>query len=248
MHDYAGASARGDRRTACSWKSVTLSANQRQHYPLDNDERRFARQWTAMYVAKQSAKIVYMFTIPRWIGALSSPHQLSIRAALQNEQFILHYQPKVNLRTCQLVGVEALIRWNHPEQGLLSPAKFLPLIENTDLDIAVGEWVIATALRQLDAWQANGLSTQISVNISAYHLESPDFVKKLQEQLARYPNISVNHLQIEVLETVALADVAKVRHIIEDCKKFGGSFALDDLVLDVIPAYLSSLPIDTLQN
>jgi EAL domain-containing protein (putative c-di-GMP-specific phosphodiesterase class I) len=167
---------------------------------------------------------------------------------MKDGQFELYYQPKVDLRSRQLTGVEALIRWNHPEMGLLLPAKFLPPIENTDLDIAIGEWVIASALNQLDIWHAAGLNIEVSINISAHHLESAHFTAKLQQQLSRHSGQIAKNLGIEVLETVALGDITNVSFIIEECKKLGLCFALDDFGTGYSSlSYLSSLPIDTLK-
>jgi len=97
----------------------------------------------------------------------------AIRSALDKDQFVLHYQPKVNMRTGLVTGVEALIRWQHPQRGLLGPFEFLPLIENNPMSIEIGEWVIDTALRQISQWQTLGLILPkgISVNIAAMQLQ-----------------------------------------------------------------------------
>jgi EAL domain-containing protein (putative c-di-GMP-specific phosphodiesterase class I) len=221
-------------------------------YPLDDEDTdtllRHADQ--AMYISKQSGKNRFHIYDPALDQRARNQQKLikSIQLGLQEGQFELYYQPKVDLNTRRLVGAEALIRWNHPEMGLLPPAGFLPSIENTDLDIKIGEWVIATALRQLEEWQAAGLHIAISINISAYHLESSRFIDKLREQLAQHPDPLAARLEIEVLETVALEDITKVSHIIESCKKLGIGFALDDFGTGYSSlSYLSSLPIDTLK-
>ncbi|OGT23213.1 MAG: hypothetical protein A3K00_02860 [Gallionellales bacterium RIFOXYD2_FULL_52_7] len=132
--------------------------------------------------------------------------------------------------------------------GELSPARFLPAIENTELDILLGEWVINSALQQMDLWREAGLSIEISVNISAYHLESAHFVDKLQAQLSAHPDVQAAHFQIEVLETAALEDIGEVSMIIEACKNLGVSFALDDFGTGYSSlAYLSRLPVDVLK-
>ncbi|TAJ80187.1 MAG: EAL domain-containing protein [Gallionellaceae bacterium] len=221
-------------------------------YPLDEEDTdtllRHADQ--AMYMAKQSGKNRFHIYDPALDQRTRTQQELlkGIQSALQNGQFELYYQPKIDLRTQQLVGTEALIRWNHPEMGLIPPIKFLPAIKNTDLDIAIGEWVIASALRQLGLWRAAGLDIEVSINISAHHLESQGFVEKLQQQLAQHPGLPSNRFQIEVLETVALEDIAQVTRIIEDSKRIGVSFALDDFGTGYSSlSYLSSLPIDTLK-
>ena len=147
-----------------------------------------------------------------------------------------------------MVGAEALIRWRHPERGIIPPAEFLRTIENTDLDIAIGDWVIVTALTQIKLWQNAGLIIEVSINISGYHLESKNFIEKLSHKLGKHPEISEGMLQIEVLETVALNDVNVVQGIIESCRKIGVGFALDDFGTGYSSlSYLSNLPVDTLK-
>jgi diguanylate cyclase (GGDEF)-like protein/hemerythrin-like metal-binding protein/PAS domain S-box-containing protein len=221
-------------------------------YPLDEEDPdtllRHADQ--AMYIAKQSGKNrFHIYDVNLDKRARNQNDFLkSIRVALEQNQFELHYQPKVNLRTKDLVGAEALIRWRHPERGLLSPAEFLRQVENTDLDIQIGEWVTSTALEQIQLWRSAGLDIEVSINISGYHLESRDFVSKLQRQLANYATLPFGKLQIEVLETIALNDVAAVQGIIESCRKFGVGFALDDFGTGYSSlSYLSALPVDTLK-
>jgi len=221
-------------------------------YPLDDEEPdtllRHADQ--AMYVAKQSGKNRFHIYDPAMDKRARRQHDFlkHIHFGLENNQFELFYQPKINLRTRQLVGAEALIRWRHPERGLLSPAEFLPQIENTELDIKIGEWVTATALTQLNFWHKEGLDLEISINISGYHLESKYFVEQLKKQLAVYPDIYKGRLQIEVLETVAITDISIVRKIIEECREIGVGFALDDFGTGYSSlAYLSKLPVDVLK-
>jgi len=221
-------------------------------YPLDNEDQdtllRHADQ--AMYVAKQSGKNRFHIYDVALDQRARDQHEFlkSIRHGLEHDQFELHYQPKVNLRTKQLVGVEALIRWQHPERGLLFPAEFLRHIENTELDIEIGEWVTATALAQMSRWQNAGLDIEVSINISGYHLESPRFLERLLLQLAQYPDMPLGKLQIEMLETVALNDIAIVQGIIDACGKIGVGFALDDFGTGYSSlTYLSSLPVDVLK-
>lgn len=219
-------------------------------YPLDDEDAdtllRHADQ--AMYVAKQSGKNRFHIYDPALDQRARSQHDLlkSVGYGLLNEQFELYYQPKVDLRSQTLIGAEALIRWNHPELGRLTPDKFLPAIENSELDIVLGEWVIVTALAQMSRWRAAGLNIEISINISAYHLESAQFFNKLQQQLLCYPDVT--GLQIEVLETAALEDIVEVSRIIEECKKLGVGFALDDFGTGYSSlSYLSRLPVDALK-
>jgi EAL domain-containing protein (putative c-di-GMP-specific phosphodiesterase class I) len=151
-----------------------------------------------------------------------------IERALQKCELVLHYQPKVNLLTGQMVGVEALIRWEHPNKGLLAPAAFLPVIEEHALAIDVGEWVIDTALGQVEAWQSQGLTVPMSVNVGARQLQQTNFVSRLAALLDRHPGVAPQDLTLEILETSAVQDIAYVAKVIEDCRKMGVTFALDD--------------------
>lgn len=221
-------------------------------YPIDDEDPdtllRHADQ--AMYVAKQSGKNrFHIYDVALDKSARDQNVFLKgIRHAIENNQFELHYQPKINLSNKALVGSEALIRWRHPERGLLAPSEFLRFVENSDLDIAIGEWVIATALAQIHHWQRIGLDIEVSINISGYHLESLGFVEKLQQQLACYPDLPSGKLQIEILETVALNDITVVQGIIESCRKIGVGFALDDFGTGYSSlSYLSALPVDALK-
>ncbi len=234
-------------------KAVSISASIGVSiYPLDDGDPdillRHADQ--AMYVAKQSGKNrfhIHDVALDRRARD-QSEFIKSIRYALEHKQFELYYQPKINLRTKKLVGAEALIRWRHPERGVLPPSEFLSYVENTDLDVAIGDWVTSTALAQMDQWRKDGKNIAVSINISGYHLESPDFLQKLEQQISVYPDIPHGDLQIEVLETVALNDTAKVRDIIEICRSFGIGFALDDFGTGYSSlSYLSGLPVDTIK-
>jgi EAL domain-containing protein (putative c-di-GMP-specific phosphodiesterase class I) len=128
----------------------------------------------------------------------------------------------------KVIGAEALIRWQHPEKGLLAPAAFLPVIEDHPLAVDVGEWVIDTALTQIELWGAAGLDLPVSVNIGARQLQQENFVQRLQALLARHPQVNAGSLELEVLETSALADIAQVSQVIEACATIGVKFALDD--------------------
>jgi len=127
-----------------------------------------------------------------------------------------------------VIGAEALIRWQHPQQGLLMPAEFLPVIETDALAIEVGEWVIDTALAQMAQWLQQGLELPVSVNVGARQLQQADFVSRLQTLLSEHPQVRTANLEIEILETSALEDLARVSQVIEDCSAIGVRFAMDD--------------------
>ena len=151
-----------------------------------------------------------------------------IRRALAAGQFVLYYQPKVNMRTGAVIGAEALIRWQHPERGLLPPGMFLPVIEDHPIAIDLGEWVIDTALAQIEAWQAAGLNIPVSVNVGALQLQQPDFVDRLKALLAAHPRVKASYLELEVLETSALQDLAQTSQLLQACREMGVPVALDD--------------------
>lgn len=221
-------------------------------YPLDNEDPdtllRHADQ--AMYLAKQRGKNCYHIFDPHEDARIRINHEQRTRLeqGLRANEFELFYQPKVALENHRVVGAEALIRWRHPERGLLPPAKFLPLIENSVLEIQVGEWVIDTALAQMDYWNQQGLNLDVSINIDASHLQAAGFVEILQQKLAQYPDVQPRQLQIEILETAALADIATVTGIIDACVALGIRFALDDFGTGYSSlSYLRRLPADTLK-
>jgi diguanylate cyclase (GGDEF)-like protein/PAS domain S-box-containing protein len=184
----------------------------------------------AMYQAKLTGKNKYHLFDADHDSHIRDHHVNveRIRSALRQDQFVLYYQPKVNMRSGEVIGVEALIRWQHPEKGLLAPGTFLPLIEEDPLAIEVGEWVIQTALAQNASWQAAGLRMPISVNVGARQLQQVDFLDRLRGILAHYPQLTSGDLDIEILETSALEDIGQVSRVIEECAKLGVDFALDD--------------------
>ncbi|MDD2879074.1 MAG: EAL domain-containing protein [Rhodoferax sp.] len=213
--------------------------------PVDADQlMRQADQ--AMYQAKLSGKNryhVFDAVLDRSVRGLHERID-EIARALSSQEFVLYYQPKVNLRTGQVVGAEALIRWQHPSKGLLSPALFLPVIEDHLLSVALGDWVIDAALKQLGQWQALGLTLPVSVNVSARQLQGDDFVKKLCDALAQHPAVSPALLSIEVLETSVLEDLGHVADIISACARLGVTCALDDFGTGYSSlTYLKHLPV-----
>ncbi|MCK9531598.1 MAG: EAL domain-containing protein [Gammaproteobacteria bacterium] len=204
----------------------------------------------AMYQAKLAGRNRYQLFDTEQYRSVRGHHESveNIRRALDNREFVLHYQPQVNMRTGEIVGVEALIRWQHPERGVVSPAFFLPVIEDHPLTISLGEWVLDTALGQLEKWHASGLNISVSVNVSALHLQQANFVKRLQEILGAHPRIGPGHLKLEVLETSALNDINHVSQIIMACDSIGVSFALDDFGTGYSSlTYLKRLPASQLK-
>ena len=221
-------------------------------YPADNADPdtllRHADQ--AMYLAKQAGKNRYQLFDPE-IDRQAQLHRLQLewlRQALLQRQFVLFYQPKVDLINGQVLGVEALIRWQHPTQGLLAPGAFLPYVQGSELEQHLGEWVIETALAQATVWRQSELHMQVSVNISANHLLQPGFCQQLGAALARHPDVAPDQFELEVLETAAISDMAQAAAILHQCKALGVKFALDDFGTGYSSlTYLRKLPVDTLK-
>jgi diguanylate cyclase (GGDEF)-like protein/PAS domain S-box-containing protein len=184
----------------------------------------------AMYQAKVTGKNRYhIFDAAQDSNIRVHNESLArIRLALAQGEFLLYYQPQVNMRSGKVIGAEALIRWQHPEKGLLAPSAFLPVIEDDQLAVEVGEWVIDTALTQIRLWCTAAIDLPVSVNVGARQLQQGNFVERLQSILAMHPQVNPCSLEIEVLETSALADIAQVSEVIEQCRQMGVKFALDD--------------------
>jgi diguanylate cyclase (GGDEF)-like protein len=221
-------------------------------YPQDgaDSEQLMRHADQAMYQAKQAGKNRYLlFDVAHYVAIKKQHESLDdIRQALERREFVLYYQPKVNMKTGQVFGAEALIRWQHPERGLLPPAAFLPIIEDHEISVQLGEWVIETALTQLSLWHDAGLDITVSVNISARQLQQSDFAARLFEQLAAHPAVPHHRLELEILETSALEDIAQISSIMHACQGVGVRFALDDFGTGYSSlTYLKRLPAELLK-
>src|SRR5690606_28059504 len=171
-----------------------------------------------------------------------------IESGLLAHEFCLHYQPKVDMQRGQVVSMEALIRWNHPELGMRTPNEFLPQVEHSDFIINLGEWVILEALRQMHEWQRINLHIPVSVNIAARHLMQSNFAIRLAELLSFYPDVSPRKLELEITETAVIEDISGVTQIMHSCKLLGVAFALDDFGVGYSSlTYLRRLPIDIIK-
>jgi diguanylate cyclase (GGDEF)-like protein len=185
----------------------------------------------AMYAAKQAGKNCYQLFDARMEQRLQARHDTLRRVArgLSAGQFQLHYQPKVNCHNGTVTGVEALIRWQHPVLGSLTPNEFLPLLEDDDLALSLGEWVVREALRQGRVWAAQGSPLPISVNVFPRQLQRPSFADVVAQAIDEtWPTMSPGLLTIEIVESAALNELEAVQAAIQRCRALGIGFSLDD--------------------
>lgn len=217
--------------------------------PSDADQlMRHADQ--AMYLAKQAGKnCFHLFDVAKDVAVKTHRESIEqIRQGLDKNEFVLYYQPKVNMRTGAVIGAEALIRWQHPERGLLPPSAFLPIIEEHAISIEIGDWVINQALWQMSQWRSNGLNICVSVNVGALQLQQGHFVMRLSQQLAAHADVPPSNLELEILETSALEDITDIAELMHQCHQLGVHFAVDDFGTGYSSlTYLKRLPAELLK-
>ncbi len=204
----------------------------------------------AMYEAKQRGRNRFHLYDNKLDHQIQQRYreQERVKEALNHNEFRLYYQPKVSLRTGEVIGMEALLRWQHPKRGVVGPYDFLPLVESTDLIVEVGEWVLDHALEQIRQWQVAGFCIPVSVNIAARQMQQTDFVEHVREILARYPDVPAISIEMEILETAALEISRGAQIIRSSVESLGITFALDDFGTGYSSlAYLKKLPVSTLK-
>jgi diguanylate cyclase (GGDEF)-like protein len=184
----------------------------------------------AMYQAKARGRNNYQFYAPAM--DLHADRRLAmeigLRRALEREEFILHYQPKVDVASGRVTAMEALLRWQHPELGLLPPAEFIPLAEETGLILALGEWVLRTACAQNRAWQEAGLPpVPVAVNLSGHQLQQKDMVRAV-DRILKETGLHPGHLELEITETVIMQNPDFAAVVLGKLKSLGVRLAIDD--------------------
>jgi diguanylate cyclase (GGDEF)-like protein len=204
---------------------------------------------TAMYHAKASGKNSYLFYHSDMDAADVERLQLEndLRKAIERNELVLHYQPQVSTKTGSVTGAEALIRWNHPEQGLVPPYKFIPLAEELGLIGALGDWVLVEACRQMKEFENEGLwLPKVAVNVSALQF-NPTFVKRVREVLLQ-TSLAPSALGLELTEGIMLEDVSTTIEALHDLKKLGVGLSIDDFGTGYSSlSYLSRFPLDELK-
>jgi EAL domain-containing protein (putative c-di-GMP-specific phosphodiesterase class I) len=205
---------------------------------------------TAMYQAKEKGRESYQFFKPAMnIRAVERQSiEEGLRSALERQEFTLHYQPKVNLKTGKIIGAEALIRWTHPTRGLVSPAQFIPVAEDCGLILPISEWVLREACRQARAWKDAGLKLgTIAVNISAIEFRNENFLERINSVLSD-TGLDPKSLELELTEGVLMKHVDSTTFILAALRATGVSLAIDDFGTGYSSlSYLRKFPIDTLK-
>lgn len=204
----------------------------------------------AMYQAKECGRNNYQFFKAEMNSHALERHSLEsdLRHALQRREFVLHYQPKVNLRTGAITGVEALLRWRHPTGRLIRPSRFISIAEESGLIVPIGKWVLREGCRQAKVWLAAGYApVSMAVNISPVELRAKDFVAGVHEILAE-TGLDAHHLELEITETFLMQDAVSTGMVLQELKDMGMRLALDDFGTGYSSlSYLRRFPIDTLK-
>ncbi len=204
----------------------------------------------AMYHVKGQGKNGYQF----YSNDMNKPYfkhlsmETGIHKALENEQFSLVYQPQINLKTGDIVGVEALLRWEHPEHGNISPSEFIPFAEESGLIVKIGEWVLETALKELKGWRDAGLpEIRMSINMSARHIAEKNFVQSIRTILRRH-ELPGDALEIEITENAIMDDMDDIVRKLKQLADMDVTIAIDDFGTGYSSlSYLHKLPIQTLK-
>ena len=221
-------------------------------YPADGDDADtlVKSAGIAGYRSKEMGRDHFQFYTPE-MNARSLERlriESDLRNALAREEFVLHYQPQVNLRTGRIVGMEALLRWQHPELGMLPPTRFIPLAEETGLIVPIGDWVLRAACRQNKAWQRAGLGyLRVAVNLSIRQFAQPNLVQSIAATLQETA-LEPHYLDIELTESLLMADVEHTARILHGLKALGVHLSIDDFGTGYSSlSYLKRFPIDVLK-
>ncbi|MFN2308365.1 MAG: putative bifunctional diguanylate cyclase/phosphodiesterase, partial [Gammaproteobacteria bacterium] len=205
---------------------------------------------TAMYHAKDQGLKTYAFFEQEMTARAIARQSIeaSLRLALERQELVLHYQPKIDLHSGAIVGIEALVRWQHPQRGLLAPAEFVPIAEDSGLILPIGRWVLHEACRQAQAWQDMGLpQIPISVNTSALEFRAKDFLVNLRGILDE-THLQPRYLEIELTESVLMRDAKSTDTVLNALSAMGIQLAVDDFGTGYSSlSYLRRFSVDTLK-
>lgn len=205
---------------------------------------------SALYRAKEQGGNTYQIFTPAMNKLILERNTLAkeLRRALEREEFLLHYQPSINIRSGQVVSIEALLRWQHPKNGLIMPGKFIHVAEETGLIIPIEKWVLNTACRQNKKWQDEGLTAfRVAVNISGLHFWQHNLVRTVAKVLEE-TGLDPKYLELEITESVAVRSTERVSRLLQDLRNLGIQIALDGFGTGYSSlSYLKNLPLDSLK-
>jgi diguanylate cyclase (GGDEF)-like protein/PAS domain S-box-containing protein len=241
------ASQRFDQDDVQLTASIGLSA-----YPDDGQDAEVLMRYAdiAMYEGKKRGRNNYQF-FSQDMNTRTNERQTieaDLRHALERHEFVLHYQPKINLQTGRITGAEALIRWLHPDRGLVSPLQFIPIAEESGLILPIGEWVLREACRQAQEWVDAGLhATSVAVNVSSFEFRNRGFIESLKAIL-RGTRLDPRYLELELTESVLMQHAASSASVLGALKSVGVRLAVDDFGTGYSSlSYLKTFPIDSLK-
>jgi diguanylate cyclase (GGDEF)-like protein/PAS domain S-box-containing protein len=205
----------------------------------------------AMYQAKRAGPGTFRFYNSEMNARVLERlvKETNLRSALEKDELVLHYQPRVDIATRQIVGIEALVRWLHPEKGLVSPMEFIPLAEEIGLIGELGEWVLKTACRQNRQWQDQGLApVKVSVNLSAHQLDAASTINETIQHVLSETGMDACWLELEITESSLMQNIESTLNMLLDIRDSGVSISIDDFGTGYSSlSYLKRLPIDTLK-
>ncbi|MDG9667751.1 EAL domain-containing protein [Hahella sp. CR1] len=220
------------------------------YFPKDGDtiEELMKNADIAMYHAKRKRSRLEVY------AAADNPYtEIRVRLAgevtqaLSEQQFVLHYQPKVHLQTCQVTGAEALVRWNHPREGLIYPGAFIELIEHSDYIHAFSRYVLSHAIQQIQKWRDQGLEVSVAVNLSPYNLLDRSMTAFIREQLDHY-GVTPEMLEIELTETATMIDIQTTQAVFKSFRELGVKLSLDDFGVGMSSlSYIKNLELDCIK-
>ncbi|MGE5626683.1 MAG: EAL domain-containing protein [Solirubrobacterales bacterium] len=221
-------------------------------YPADGNDAEvlIKNADIAMYSAKGKGRNQYVFCTPVMKNNVAETTKLSnhLYRALEKGELEVYYQPQINCITNKIIGLEALLRWNHPELGLISPAKFIPIAEQTGLIMSIGEWVIRTACIQNKAWQDAGLQpVKVAVNLSVRQFQDQNIIKQVSNILEE-TKLDSKYLELEITESIAMKETGYVIEILNAFKEMGIDISIDDFGTEYsCLRYLKQLPVDRIK-
>jgi EAL domain-containing protein (putative c-di-GMP-specific phosphodiesterase class I) len=220
-------------------------------YPDDatDGEEMIRNADAAMYQAKGAGRNTFQFYTSdlnqHTLEMLSM--ESGLRRAIERQEFVLYYQPQVDIASGCVIGAEALIRWNHPDFGLVMPGKFISIAEERGLIASIGNWTIDEAARQAAIWQSNGTPIRIAVNVSAIQFRQKDFVEQLANKIQKH-GIAPAQFEIELTERIIMRDAKITIDILERLHKMGFQLAIDDFGTGYSSlGYLRRFPIDRIK-